>query len=58
MSQVNFVYDIGDAVTIKALKLDATVIGLMRDSDGTSYRIVYWADGERRVEWVFAWEIE
>lgn len=55
---VKFTYDIGDPVVLKALKLDGTVIGMMRDTEGLSYRVVYWADGERRVEWVFPWEIE
>jgi len=51
-------FGITDEATIVALQVKCTVIALMFDSEGISYRINYWWDGDRKCEWVFHWEIE
>ena len=57
MVSVEFLYPIESTVTIKALNLKGTVIALMQDSESTAYRVVYWADGKRNIEWMFSWEL-
>ena len=55
---VGFDFAIGQSVKVKALDLPAQVIGLMVSESGQKFRIVYWSDGSRKTEWVFAWEIQ
>jgi len=57
-AQYDFGYDIGDEVTIKEINRQARVIGLLKDSDGIMYRVVYWDDGERQVIYVYDWELK
>lgn len=45
-------------VKIKDADLTGLVTGILLDSEGTSYRVVYWVDGVRRCEWLYPAEIE
>jgi len=57
MPSVEFVFGMHQTVRLKSLDVDGKVIGMAKDNDGTSYKVVYWYNGERRVEWVFIWEL-
>lgn len=35
-----------------------TITGILLDSEGVQYRVVYWLDDTRRHEWMFSFEIE
>ena len=54
---VEFKYDIGDEVKIKAVSVNARVNAMLLDSTGVQYHVIYWDDGERRLEWVYEWEL-
>lgn len=49
--------EIGSRVRIKDADCTGVVTGIMLEQEGTSYRIAYWADGARRHEWVYGFEI-
>lgn len=51
-------YEVGQYVTIRGLEHTRGFIsGILLDTDGIQYRVVYWADSVRRVEWVYPCEI-
>ncbi len=59
MSAINtFAFTLGQEVKIKACSVDAVVEAILFSMDGVQYRIGYWHDSIRRVEWVFASEIQ
>jgi hypothetical protein len=58
MISFDFDHKPGDSVTLIALKLPGHVSGVLRDSDGAQYRVVWWWDGQRRTEWLYGHEIE
>ena len=57
MRTVEYAYDVGDRVLIRAIELEGVVDGLMTDGGGASYRVVYWNDGERHVEVMYGCEV-
>lgn len=57
-SGVVFTYALGQEVLLEDLGLWGRVTGLMVDREGHSYRVVYWADSTRHVEWVYSFEIK
>lgn len=57
MSEQDWGYTIGQRVTLVEPALQGRIVGITQDSDGILYRVVYWDDAVRRVEWVFAFEI-
>ena len=48
---------IGSRVYIKGAESEGIVTGIMMEQDGMSYRVVYWADGVRRLDWVYGFEL-
>jgi hypothetical protein len=50
--------ELGQRVRIKDADLRGLVTGILLDSDGVQYRVVYWVDGVRRAEWLYPSEIE
>lgn len=51
-------FELWNTVRIKCLENGRGMItGILMDNDGIQYRIVYWHDGQRRCEWMFAQEI-
>jgi hypothetical protein len=48
----------GTRVIILGTEIKATVAGVSRRGDLIEYDIVWWANGERKTEWVFSFEIE
>lgn len=59
MQVVQFNFSIGQCVKLHAADdIDGIVTGLLRDSEGHQYRIVYWADTTRKVEWMFQYELK
>lgn len=57
VQSVNYEYSIGDRVVIKAITLEGEVTGLSTDQFGNNFRVVYWAEQRRHVEWLHANEI-
>lgn len=53
-----FNYELQQRVRIKAPDLHGIITGILLDSDGIQYRVVYWCDGVRRGEWLYPMEIE
>lgn len=50
-------FDIGQSVTVIAVKMAGHVDSILWDSCGTQYRVVYWNDGKREAVWMYEWEI-
>lgn len=55
---VEFEYDLGQAVRIKAIDMVGRVDSLSLDNNGHTYRVVYWNDGSRNQVWMYDWELE
>lgn len=55
---VFFEFPLQAQVRVKAIKAQGFITGLLRDADGCQYRVAYWDSSQRRVEWMFAPEIE
>ena len=55
---IQFDYDIGQQVKVKAVEMLGRVDSLSLDNNGKMYRIVYWNDGSRYQVWMYDWEIE
>ena len=55
--KVEFLYEIGDSVTLAAIGVIARVDAMMVDISGKQYRVVYWDDGQRYSQWVYDWEL-
>lgn len=49
--------ELGQRVGIRDTDLYGIVTGILLDNDGLQYRVAYWLDGIRRVEWVFPGEL-
>lgn len=58
MTTVIFRFSIGDSVRLKEIDRPAIVSGLLKDREGQQCKVEYWNDGERKVTWVFDFEIE
>jgi hypothetical protein len=50
-------FDIGQQITVIAVKMCGCVDSILWDSAGTQYRVVYWNDGKREAVWMYEWEI-
>jgi hypothetical protein len=55
---VEFLFDIGQAVTISPLKVPGTVLARCDRGQYREYRVVYWAESSRRDEWLLESELE
>jgi len=55
--EITYVHAICEEIMISAIKTKGVIVGLMSESDGNSYRIAYWNDGGRHIEWMYSWEI-
>jgi len=58
VSQVTFKHEMHAAVWVKEIRQAGTVVGVTLDGDGEMYKVVYWFEGQRKVEWLFGWELE
>ena len=58
MRVVEFEHNIEDRVVVlQARDIEGRVSGMSVGSNGTMYRVIWWQDGKRQDEWLFAWEI-
>jgi hypothetical protein len=48
---------VGSRVGVKGAETEGTVTAVMLEQDGLQYRVVYWHDGVRRVEWMYGFEL-
>jgi len=55
---IEFAFAVGDPILILGPNYPGQVTGCMVDSTGLQYRIVWWKDGERKCEWLYAFELE
>lgn len=53
-----FEFGIGAKVTIKAISVPGIVDAVMSTTGGSEYRVVYWWNGGRLSQWVYASELE
>jgi len=58
MFLIPFDFTLHQKVIIKAIETPGTIVGLILEDAGKSYRVCYWLGGGRYMEWVFANEIE
>jgi hypothetical protein len=58
MNRVTFIYNVGDKVEIRETGHPGQVTGCLADDTGHQYRVVWWNNGERKHEWLYAFEIE
>ncbi len=54
---VEFKYETGQKVIIKALNIKGIVNAVTKDKDGLCYAIIYWWDGRRNREWILEIEL-
>lgn len=54
---MNIEIAIGSKVQIKGAETQGTVTAVMLEADGLQYRVVYWHDGVRRIEWMYGFEL-
>lgn len=57
MQHVDFQYSIGESVKIKAIDMIGRVDSLSLDTNGMTYRVVFWNDGSRCSVWMYDWEL-
>ena len=55
--KVEYRFNIGDTVEIKAIGMLGRVDAAMTSKDGEEYRVAYWNDGQRHSVWLYHWEI-
>lgn len=55
---IGFQYSIGEKIRLIEIDRPGTVIGLLFNHNGPQYQVVYWEQGNRKIEWVFQFEIE
>lgn len=55
--RVEFKHGIGDEVSIVGIGVGARVVGLCAHCGSRTYQVIYWLDGDRRIEWLEEWEI-
>lgn len=58
MTTVEYRYDIGASVRIKAIDLNGKVDSLSLDNNGKMYRVVYWSNCTRNQVWMYEWELD
>lgn len=58
MSKQDFGFSIGQRVELVECGMRAIVQQVLFSADGIQYQVAYWLDSIRRVEWVFASEIQ
>lgn len=56
--QIEFEYDVGDQIEIIQLKRPGYVLSLWYGQRGITYEVAYWSDGDRKSEYLFAFEIK
>lgn len=54
---VEFDYNIGEEVGIRDINRTGRIDAQKRAKSGLMYRVIYWNDGERRVDWLYDWEL-
>ena len=54
---IEFAYNIGDKVRIVPLEMVGQVDGLLRNSGGCQYSVIYWSEGTRKTTWMYSWEL-
>lgn len=55
---VEFEFQLREKVKVKPLNVEGIVIAMTFDMEWKSYRVAYWWDGKRTVEWLMAEELE
>lgn len=59
MSQVTFIFEIGQDVQIRALELTGRIFARCDRGNGLhDYRVVWWAESKRSDEWLYEHELE
>lgn len=57
MPTIDYEYSLGESVRIKAINVIGHIDSLSYNDNGKMFRVVYWNDGTRYSQWVYAWEI-
>lgn len=57
MKTLEVAYVLNDHVTIKELDRPGIIRGVQHDTSGTTYRVSFWGNGERKEIWVYADEL-
>lgn len=58
MTKHDYGFHLGQTVNVTEAGIRAKIDAVMDSIDGVQYRICFWSDGVRRIEWVYASEIE
>lgn len=54
----SFQFDLGQKVNIKEINRPGIVIGLLVDLQSISYKISYWDNSQRKIEWLYDFDLE
>lgn len=55
---ITYAHSLGAKVTIVETEHPAIVTGLLTDSCGSQYRVVWWNNGERKQDWLYEYELK
>ena len=58
MVQIEYKHNIGDKVLIIEIERIGIIDALCTELKGSTYRVSYWNDGQRKSEWLYEWEIK
>jgi len=54
----SFQFDLGQKVKIKEINRVGTIVGLLVDLEAICYKVSYWDNCSRKVEWLYDFDIE
>lgn len=54
---IEFAFSLGDKVIIVAIDRPGRVDSQTNDCRGLMYRVIYWSEGSRKMEWVYEDEL-
>lgn len=57
MNTIIFEFKMQQRVKIVDIDMVGTIDGMMHDSRGNRYRVIFWNDGKRYAEWLYGWEL-
>lgn len=54
----SFPFRLDDKVTVTDINRPGIITGILAESMGIQYRVIYWNDCVRKTEWVYEWEVK
>ena len=55
---IEFKFSHGTVVKVKGIDVEGVVDAVLFDGYRAEYKVIYWYNSERRVDWLYEYEIE